>query len=48
MKKAGKTKLAKKRLPKKKTALKKSGALKRQVQRESQSVDTVAFAREGQ
>jgi hypothetical protein len=48
MKKAGKTKLAKKRLPKKKTALKKAGAHKRQVQRESQSVDTVAFAREGQ
>ena len=48
MKKAGKTKLAKKRLPKKKTALKNAGAHKRQVQRESQSVDTVAFALEGQ
>jgi hypothetical protein len=35
-------------LPKKKTALKKAGAHKRQVQRESQSVDTVAFALEGQ
>ena len=48
MKKANETKLAKKRLPKKKAALQKAGAHKRQVQRESQSVDTVAFAPEGQ
>ncbi len=47
MKKRSK-KLAKKSLTKKKAALKKAGAHKRQVQRESQSVDTVAFALEGQ
>ena len=47
MKKTSRTKLAKKRLPKKKTAPKKTSAHKRQVQRKSQSVDTVAFAPEG-
>ena len=48
MKKANKTNLAKKRLPKKKASLQKAGAHKRQVQRGNQSVDTVAFAPEGQ
>ena len=48
MRKGSKTKLAKKSLTKKKAALKKAGAHKRQIQRESQSVDTVAFALEGQ
>ena len=49
MRKGSKTKLAKKSLTKKKKAtLQKAGALKRQVQRESQSLDTVAFALEGQ
>jgi hypothetical protein len=48
MRKASKTKLAKQSLPKKKAAPQKAGAHKRQVQRESQSVDTVAFALEGQ
>jgi hypothetical protein len=48
MNKGSKTKLAKKSLTKKKAALQKAGAHKRQVQRESQSVDTVAFAPEGQ
>ena len=47
MKKTTRTKLAKKKLPKKKTAPKKTGVHKRQVQRKSQSVDTVAFAPEG-
>jgi hypothetical protein len=48
MNKGRKTKPAKKSLTKKKATLKKAGAHKRQVQRESQSVDTVAFALEGQ
>ena len=48
MRKGSKTKLAKKSLTKKKVALQKAGAHKRQVQRESQSLDTVAFALEGQ
>jgi hypothetical protein len=40
MKRRSKTKLAKKSLTKKKATLKKAAAHKRQVQRESQSVDT--------
>jgi hypothetical protein len=48
MKKVSKTKLAKKSLTKKKAALKKAGALKKRVREESQSVDTVAFAPQGQ
>jgi hypothetical protein len=48
MRKVSKTNLAKKSLTKKKATLKKAGAHKRQVQREGQSVDTVAFAPEGQ
>jgi hypothetical protein len=47
MKRRSKTKLAKKGLTKKQATLKKAGAHKRQVQREGQSVDTVAFAPEG-
>ena len=46
MKKASKTKLAKKSLTKKKAALKKAGAHKRQVQWINQSVDTVALVLE--
>jgi hypothetical protein len=46
MRKTNKTKLANKRLPKKKAALQKAGAHNRQVQRESQSVDTVALGLE--
>jgi hypothetical protein len=48
MRKRNKTNLAKKSLPKKRAALKKASAHNRQVQRESQSVDTVAFAPQGQ
>jgi hypothetical protein len=48
MNKGSKAKPAKKSLTKKKAALQKASAHKRQVQRESQSVDTVAFAPEGQ